>query len=67
MKHTQNSREIEPTSAHQGRFWQAITYQEWDVNPRGAGPGPRAERIVTGSDGSARYATDHYHTFYRIR
>jgi hypothetical protein len=26
-----------------------------------------AERIITGSDGSAWYTTDHYHTFHRIR
>jgi len=43
-----------------------ITYQEWDVNPRGPG-GRDAIRIVTGSDGSAYYTDDHYKTFTRMR
>ncbi len=43
-----------------------VTYREWDVNPRGPG-GRGAERIVTGSDGSAYYTTDHYRTFQKIR
>jgi len=43
-----------------------ITYREWDVNPyTGANRG--AERLVTGSDGSAWYTSDHYNTFVRIR
>jgi guanyl-specific ribonuclease Sa/uncharacterized protein YukE len=43
-----------------------ITYQEWDVNA--AGPNGRdAERIVTGSDGSAYYTNDHYNTFTNMR
>lgn len=44
-----------------------ITYQEWDVNPRGSGLDRDAERIITGSDGSAWYTTDHYQSFHRIR
>jgi guanyl-specific ribonuclease Sa len=44
-----------------------ITYQEWDVNPTGPGQARDNERIVTGSDGSAWYTTDHYGTFHRIR
>lgn len=44
-----------------------ITYQEWDVNPRAPDAGRDAERIITGSDGSAWYTTDHYRTFHRIR
>ncbi|MEV6071651.1 ribonuclease domain-containing protein [Nocardia sp. NPDC052001] len=44
-----------------------ITYQEWDVNPKKAGQGRDAERIVTGSDGSAYYTGDHYNTFTRMR
>jgi guanyl-specific ribonuclease Sa len=44
-----------------------ITYQEWDVNPYTPGGNRGAERIVTGSDGSAHYTADHYGTFVRIR
>jgi len=43
-----------------------IAYKEWDVNPPGSG-GRDAERIVTGSDGSAYYTGDHYKTFKKIR
>ena len=43
-----------------------VTYREWDVNPyTGANRG--AERLVTGSDGSAWYTGDHYDSFVRIR
>ncbi|GAB0102428.1 hypothetical protein JMUB6875_13960 [Nocardia sp. JMUB6875] len=45
----------------------AISYQEWDVNPKQRGQGRDAERIVTGSDGSAYYTGDHYKTFTRMR
>ncbi|GAA5042950.1 guanyl-specific ribonuclease [Nocardia callitridis] len=44
-----------------------ITYQEWDVNPKIQGQSRDAERIVTGSDGSAWYTGDHYKTFTRMR
>ncbi|WP_448405203.1 ribonuclease domain-containing protein [Mycobacterium kansasii] len=44
-----------------------ITYQAWDVNPRVPDQDRDDERIVTGSDGSAWYTTDHYGTFHRIR
>ncbi|GAB39825.1 MULTISPECIES: ribonuclease domain-containing protein [Gordonia] len=44
-----------------------ITYTEWDVNRREAGRSRDAERIVTGSDGSAWYTSDHYNTFVQIR
>ena len=44
-----------------------ITYQEWDVNPKQQGRSRDAERIVTGSDGSAWYTSDHYDSFIRIR
>ncbi|MGW4368792.1 ribonuclease domain-containing protein [Nocardia takedensis] len=53
-----------PRSDPQGR---AITYQEWDVNPKQQGRSRDAERIVTGSDGSAWYTGDHYATFTRMR
>ncbi|MFD6159515.1 ribonuclease domain-containing protein [Nocardia sp. NPDC060256] len=44
-----------------------IAYQEWDVNPKQRGRSRDAERIVTGSDGSAWYTGDHYETFTRMR
>ncbi|MGQ4617971.1 ribonuclease domain-containing protein [Nocardia sp. R7R-8] len=44
-----------------------ITYQEWDVNPKQSGRSRDAERIITGSDGSAWYTGDHYQTFTRMR
>ncbi|WP_067818724.1 ribonuclease domain-containing protein [Nocardia inohanensis] len=44
-----------------------ITYQEWDVNPKKRGQDRDAERIVTGSDGTAWYTADHYRTFTRMR
>lgn len=53
-----------PTTDASGR---PIIYQEWDVNPKVPGQARDEERIVTGSDGSAWYTTDHYGTFHRIR
>ncbi|WP_245670790.1 ribonuclease domain-containing protein [Nocardia flavorosea] len=44
-----------------------VKYQEWDVNPKKPGQSRDAERIVTGSDGSAWYTGDHYDTFTRMR
>jgi len=44
-----------------------ITYQEWDVNPKQRNQSRDAERIITGSDGSAWYTGDHYGTFTRMR
>lgn len=44
-----------------------ITYQEWDVNPYVKGVNRGAERLITGSDGSARYTTDHYTSYVQIR
>ncbi|MFT4043981.1 MAG: ribonuclease domain-containing protein [Gordonia sp. (in: high G+C Gram-positive bacteria)] len=44
-----------------------ISYKEWDVNRKKSGQGRDAERIVTGSDGSAWYTADHYRTFVKIR
>lgn len=44
-----------------------IRYREWDVNPLRAGVNRGAERLVTGSDGSAYYTDDHYNTFKKIR
>jgi ribonuclease T1 len=45
----------------------AITYQEWDVNPKVQGVNRGAERLITGSDGSAYYTSDHYRTFIKLR
>jgi hypothetical protein len=45
----------------------AITYHEWDVNPKVPGKNRGPERLVTGSDGSAYYTADHYRTFIKIR
>lgn len=44
-----------------------IRYREWDMNPKVPCQPRDAERIVTGSDGSAWYTNDHYQTFQRIR
>lgn len=45
----------------------AIEYREWDVNPHVAGRNRGAERLVTGSDGTAYFTSDHYRTFTKIR
>lgn len=45
----------------------AISYREWDVNPKVQGVNRGAERLVTGSDGSAYYTSDHYRTFTKVR
>jgi dienelactone hydrolase len=44
-----------------------IRYREWDVNPLQRGKNRGAERLVTGSDGSAHYTDDHYDSFKKIR
>ena len=46
---------------------QRLKYREWDVNPLRPGVNRGAERLVTGSDGSAYYTADHYATFQKIR
>lgn len=53
-----------PQTDHTGR---RIRYREWDVNPLRPGVNRGAERLVTGSDGSAYYTDDHYETFKKIR
>lgn len=50
-----------------GAGGQRLQFQEWDVNPKQRGQGRDAERIVTGSDGSAWYTLDHYRSFAQIR
>jgi RHS repeat-associated protein len=44
-----------------------VTYREWDVNPYVKGVNRGAERLVTGSDGSAYFTGDHYDTFLMFR
>jgi guanyl-specific ribonuclease Sa len=44
-----------------------ISYREWDVNPKVPGVNRGAERLVTGSDGSAYYTDDHYRSFAKVR
>lgn len=44
-----------------------VDYREWDVNPHVKGVDRGAERLVTGSDGSAYSTRDHYDTFVRFR
>lgn len=53
-----------PQTDEQGK---RIKYREWDVNPLRPGVNRGAERLVTGSDGSAYYTEDHYATFKKIR
>jgi len=52
-----------PSHGSEGR----VTYREWDVNDRGADGTRDSERIVTGSDGSAYFTTDHYDSFLMLR
>lgn len=42
------------------------TYQEWDVHPFVAGQNRGPERVITGSDGTSYYTSDHYANFTRI-
>jgi hypothetical protein len=44
-----------------------ITYLTWDVNPEIPGRSRGAERLVTGSDGSAYYTPDDYKVFATVR
>ncbi|MEJ7652227.1 MAG: ribonuclease domain-containing protein [Chloroflexia bacterium] len=44
-----------------------MTYREWDVNPSLSNDKRGLERLGTGSDGSAYYTSDHYHTFRKMR
>lgn len=53
-----------PAKDHDGK---PVSYREWDVNPKRAGQSRDAERIVTGSDGTAWYTGDHYRTFTKMR
>ena len=46
---------------------QKLKYKEWDVHKKIKGKNRGAERLVTGSDGSAYYTKDHYKTFKQIK
>ena len=60
----QNREELLPPTDSSGN---PLTYQEWDVNPKVSGQDRDAQRIVTGSDGSAWYTDRHYRAFRRVR
>ncbi len=45
---------------------QTIKYREWDVHEKVPGKNRGAERLVTGSDGTAWYTKDHYRTFIQL-
>jgi guanyl-specific ribonuclease Sa len=59
-----NFERLLPATDPQGR---RIRYREWDVLPLRPGVNRGAERLVTGSDGSAHYTDDHYRSFKKIR
>ncbi|NOT36112.1 MAG: ribonuclease [Saprospiraceae bacterium] len=44
-----------------------LKYQEWDVNPKEQGKNRGAERLITCSDNSAYYTSDHYKTFTKFK
>lgn len=44
-----------------------IHYREWDVFPKIKNKSRGAERLVTGSDRSAWYTSDHYNSFIQIK
>jgi guanyl-specific ribonuclease Sa len=52
---------------HEDKKGDAISYHEWDVNAKVQHMNRGTERLVTGSDGSAYYTSDHYRTFTKIR
>jgi guanyl-specific ribonuclease Sa len=60
----ENREGLLPKTDESGR---PIIYQKWDVNPRVPGQERDAQRIITGSDGSAWYTDGHYGSFRRIR
>lgn len=49
------------------RAGRALTYREYDVNPRRPDVNRGPQRLVVGSDGSAYMTGDHYVTWERIR
>ncbi|MBT0993544.1 hypothetical protein KIN34_04500 [Cellulomonas sp. DKR-3] len=59
MDDGRNGSQILPQSGEGG----LLTCEEWDVNPYTKGVDRGSERIVTGSDGSTYYTSDHYISF----
>jgi len=59
-----NIEQLLPKRDDKGR---AIKYREWDVNPLRPGVNRGAERLVTGSEGSAYFTGDHYKSFKKLR
>jgi guanyl-specific ribonuclease Sa len=59
-----NFEKLLPQTDAQGR---RMRYREWDVNPLRPGVNRGAERLITGSDGSAYFTDDHYKSFKKIR
>ena len=55
--------QVLPSADAEGK---AITYREWDVNPKVPGQPRGPQRLVTGSDGNAYYTGDHYQTFTKV-
>jgi ribonuclease T1 len=49
------------------RSRQKIRYREWDVHPKKEGVNRGPERLVTGSDQSAYYTSDHYKNFITLK
>jgi guanyl-specific ribonuclease Sa len=64
--HNEGARGEQPLPTHD-RANRPIEYREWDVNPNIEGENRGAERLVTGSDGSAYFTHDHYRTFKKVR
>jgi len=64
--HNSGSSDEQALPKHDSRG-RAITYQEWDVNPKVEGVNRGTERLITGSDGSAYVTADHYKTFTKVR
>jgi guanyl-specific ribonuclease Sa len=56
--------QVLPRTASDGS---SITYREWDLSAKIKGVPRDASRLVTGSDGSAFYTTDHYLSFIQFR
>jgi RHS repeat-associated protein len=44
-----------------------ISYQKWDVNPYTKGIDRGSDRLITGSNGTAYYTTNHYVSFIQIQ
>lgn len=60
----QNRERLLPKTNEKG---ESLRYQEWDVHPKERGENRGAERLVTSSDGSAYFTSDHYRSFQKIK